>query len=365
VLRAFRFEGETLPLRDVVERSGLSKSTVYRLLCSLQEGQLIERTAADRYRSRVKPVAGRGLRLGFAGRISAFPFAQEVTASLRQAAEREGADLLTLDNGRGSQKALRNAEKLVQARVELAILYQPNEDVASQISARLAQADIPVIAVAFPHPGAVYYGANNYQAGLIGGRALGRWANQNWKGRVEEVILMGLREPSSVLQSRLAGLETGIRETLPAVEQYRVVSLDSGTFFGQSLAAVRRHLRFNSPRRTLIGSINDAAAIGAIRAFEEAGRANLCAAVGEGAAIDGREELRRSGTRLIGSVAFFPDKFGQNLLSLAHKMVTKKVVPPAVFVQHQLVTRENVNELYPDDPRRSQAEVESLLWQRA
>ena len=40
--------------------------------------------------------------------------------------------------------------------------------------ADLIEANIPVIAIDIPHPGATYFGANNYQAGLIGGRALGR-----------------------------------------------------------------------------------------------------------------------------------------------------------------------------------------------
>jgi ribose transport system substrate-binding protein len=36
-----------------------------------------------------------------------------------------------------------------------------------------------VAAIEAPHPGAAYLGADNYKAGLIGGKALERWAREN------------------------------------------------------------------------------------------------------------------------------------------------------------------------------------------
>ena len=33
-----------------------------------------------------------------------------------------------------------------------------------------------MIAIDIPHPGATYFGANNYQAGLLAGHYLARWA---------------------------------------------------------------------------------------------------------------------------------------------------------------------------------------------
>ena len=69
---------------------------------------------------------------------------------------------------------------------------------------------------------------------------------------------------------------------------------------------MRRHLRLNRSGRVLVGAINDASALGALRAFQEAGRADSCAIMGQNASPEARLELRQPGTRLIGSVAFFP-----------------------------------------------------------
>ena len=72
----------------------------------------------------------------------------------------------------------------------MVIEFQTYENVAPVIAARFCRQEYPVIAVEIPHPGAVYFGANNYEAGLIGGRALGKWAKENWTGIVDEVILI-------------------------------------------------------------------------------------------------------------------------------------------------------------------------------
>jgi ribose transport system substrate-binding protein len=84
-----------------------------------------------------------------------------------------------------------------------------------------------------------------------------------------------------------------------------------------------------------------------LRAFEEAGRGGLCAVMGQNAIREAREELRRPGTRLIGSVAYFPERYGEELIPLALAILQKKQVPSSVFVKHQLITPKNVGLIYP------------------
>jgi len=99
----------------------------------------------------------------------------------------------------------------------------------------------------------------------------------------------------------------------------------------------------------LVGAINDASALGALRAFQEAGRTDCCAIMGQNASPEGRAELRLSGTRMIGSVAFFPEKYGDDLVRVALDILNRRPVPPAVFVKHQLITQDTVNHVYPND----------------
>ena len=112
---------------------------------------------------------------------------------------------------------------------------------------------------------------------------------------------------------------------------------------------MRKHLRTSKSRRIVVGAINDPSALGALRAFQEAGRTASCAIVGHNASPEGRAELRQPGTRLVGSVAYFPEKYGDQILKVALDILHRRPVPPAVFVKHQMVTPDNINHIYPND----------------
>src|SRR5919107_1023027 len=99
ILRSFRGEGELLRLRDVVERTGLPKSTAHRLLRTLRDGGLIEEAGADQYRSMVRPVERqRRLRIGFGAQTTSSTFSQAVTESVRKAAAANGVELVEVNN---------------------------------------------------------------------------------------------------------------------------------------------------------------------------------------------------------------------------------------------------------------------------
>ena len=128
-----------------------------------------------------------------------------------------------------------------------------------------------------------------------------------------------------------------------------VVSIDGDGQFKTSLERVRKHLRETTAQRILVGTANDPAALGAARAFQEAGRADTCAIVGQNAEPDARAELRQPRTPLVASVGYFPERYGDGLVKLAVDLLTRKPVPPAVFVHHHVITRENVDHFYPND----------------
>jgi len=86
-----------------------------------------------------------------------------------------------------------------------------------------------------------------------------------------------------------------------------------------------------------------------MRAFQEAGRAHDCVVLGQNAEPEARVEMRTPQTRLIGSVAYFPEKYGDGLIKLALDILGLKPAPPAVFKNHQLITPETVDHFYPND----------------
>jgi ribose transport system substrate-binding protein len=129
----------------------------------------------------------------------------------------------------------------------------------------------------------------------------------------------------------------------------KVVTLDGDGQFKLSVERVRRHIGRSTKKRILVGAVNDSSALGAARAFQEAGRAANCAIVGQNAEPDARAELREPKTPMIGSVAYFPERYGEELISLALDILSRRPTPPAKFVRHQVITPSNLDHFYPND----------------
>jgi ribose transport system substrate-binding protein len=348
VLKAFQSLGEELGLTEVIERTQLPKTTVFRLLRTLIHGGLLERASSGVYRNRFGPVTARPFRIGFAAQGDS-EFCRAVMQNMETAAAREHVHLITVNNRYSAREALRNADILIKERVDLVLEFQTYERVAPVLASKFLEANVPVIAIEIPHPGATYFGANNYKAGLIGGKALGRWAREHWDGKVDQLLLLELPIAGSLLELRITGFADGLRAELPSIANVPVVHLNGRGNFEQVLEIVRQYLRRAPARRTLIGTVNDVCALAALRAFEEAGAGEKCAVVGQNAIRETRNELRRPGTRLVGTVAYFPERYGDEIIPLAIGILQKKSVPSTVFVKHQLITPRNVDLIYPLD----------------
>ena len=349
ILQAFQSPGEVLRLRDIVERTGFGKGMCFRLLHTLHHCGFVEKIDERHYRVMAVIRPRKRFRIGYAsqGQDSSFP--REVHAGLVRAAERERLELIVVDNRYQPKIALRNAQHLIKEQVDLVIEFQTDEAVAPAIASKYLEAGIPLIAIDIPHPGATYFGANNYQAGLLAGRYLGHYAQTCWIGHVDEVLILELARAGALVGARSKGIVAGIKETLRHGDDVRVISLDGDGQFKASLEKVRRYLRLSKARHVLVGAANDPSALGAVRAFQEAGRDATCAVVGQNAEPDARHELRSAHTPLLASVAYFPERYGSGLVRLALDILSRKPVPPAVFTRHQVITAENVDHHYPND----------------
>jgi ribose transport system substrate-binding protein len=279
IVAAFQTDGESLRLRDVAARTGLTRMTCFRLLFTLHQCGFLEKIGDNLYRKRITLRPNRKFVLGYAahGQNAALP--KDVQASLVRAAEREQFELIVVDNRYDSRKALRNADRLVKERVDLAIVFQADEIVAQDIASKFLHAGIPLIAIDIPHPGAIYFGADNYRAGVMAGHHLASWANKHWEGVVDEILILEVARAGSLPQARVRGMIDG----LDAIRErgHRVVKLDGDGDFARSQEVVSAYLRTSSARRILIGAATDPSALGALRAFEEAGRQLNCVVVGQ------------------------------------------------------------------------------------
>ena len=87
---------------------------------------------------------------------------------------------------------------------------------------------------------------------------------------------------------------------------------------------------------------NDDAALGALAAFEAAGRLDRVAAVGQNADRLGRAALQRNGFPFVGSTSYAPESYGARLIDLALKLLRGEPVPPAVYSSIRLFQHDGI-----------------------
>ena len=335
-----------MSLSDVVKQTGYERTIVFRLLRTLETEGLLRCPEGRQYVSNITLVGQKRFRIGYASQTND-SFSVAVTRGIRWAAERNQVDLIEVENRYSATAALRNAQKLASQKVDLAIEFQVYERIGTKISSIYEGAQIPVIAVEIPQPGAHFFGIDNYQVGQTAGRALVKAAQKLWRGEIDELLLLDLEIAGSLPHLRISGAESVVRGSLPGA--YRIHHVDSRGEMDRAFALVRRHLALSRAQRTLIFGVNDLAVLGALHAFAEAGRADRCLALGVGAIPEARRELRSPNTRLIGSIAPFPERYGDMIIQMALDIMQGRSVPPAVYAPVQLLTPQNINKYYPSE----------------
>jgi ABC-type sugar transport system substrate-binding protein len=116
--------------------------------------------------------------------------------------------------------------------------------------------------------------------------------------------------------------------------------------------------------RIAIVGINDEAVLGALAAFEKAGRLHQVVAVGQNADRLGRAALRRSDFPFIGSTSYAPERYGTQLLALALRILQGEPTPPALYSGHVFITPENIDEHYPPDDEEHVAVPPAVAMQQ-
>jgi ribose transport system substrate-binding protein len=338
-----------LSIQEVAAATGIERVTVFRLLCTLAGRGYVERLQNRKYRATSRR---RRFLVGYCAPLTGTAFRTDLAASLRLAAESAGVDLLVIDNDESDAAcSTKNAGLLIQAKVDLAVLFQPVEWIGHTMADQFLHASIPFITVEVPLPGGVYFGANNYQAGRLAGQVLGQFAAEHWKREVDRVVLVESSLTSALVAARLAGALVGLRAVLGPVDESRVAHLDGKAHVETSRDAMAEFLtQSKKGERLLVGCFNDQTAIGALQAVRAKSRERDVAIVGQNAAGESWDEIRNPRSRFIASIAYFPERYGGKLIGLARSILNREHVPPAVYTEHKVLDGSNIDRFYGGKP---------------
>ena len=278
----------------------------------------------------------------------------EIRRSFELASRGLPVDMIYYDNGGDGDKALANAEDAVASKVDLLIEYNSDARANAEIGRVLEAARIPLLAVNYSVPGAPLYTADNSGAGRIAGQALGKFAKENWSDQTLVVAILGdVADPSAAVTARIQGVTEGLRQELPDLSPVR---LDSA---GHSVRAERRHsLNFSRPKpdaRYLWRRSTTPPPSPPNLRLKRPGASSDCVIVSQGAdrSIHGGASEKKEidpanrGSVILGSVAYYFDRYGYEILPIAMRMLRGEQVPAQTLTKHIMISAKNVFREYP------------------
>jgi ribose transport system substrate-binding protein len=277
----------------------------------------------------------------------------DVRRSFELAARTLPLEMLYYDNAGDADSAISNAVDAIDGKVDLLIEYNPETSANPEIARRMKAAGIPVLAINYPVGDSALYTADNLAAGRIAGQALGAFAKQSWPDDAPVAVILGdLGDPSDAMALRVKGISGGLRAELPEVE---ATSLDTGGQPKRGEGLLTKFLVQQPRRKVLVATLDDLTTLSARVAVEIAVRINDCVIVSQGLdrSVHGGASEKKEidpanrASVVLGSVAFYLDRYGYEVLPLALRILNGETVPARTVTRHMLVTGANIFREYP------------------
>jgi ribose transport system substrate-binding protein len=277
----------------------------------------------------------------------------EVRRSFELASRTVPVDMIYYDNAGDPEAALANANDAVSRKVDLLIEYNSDAESNAEIARKLKAAAIPVLALNYPVPGAPLYAADNMLAGEIAGKALGEFANQTWADQTVVAVIAGdFADPAAYLPQRVKGIIDGLHKNLPDMT---ITRLDTSGNPVRVDGLLSKFLASQPRTKVLIATLDDPTALAGKGAIERAARTGDCIIVSQGldhsvhgGASEKKEiDPNNRGSVILGSVAYYVDRYGYEVLPLAMKILDGEQISERTTTRHILVSAKNVFSEYP------------------
>lgn len=290
------------------------------------------------------------LKVGYISLGEAIPFVSIVSNSIKDEAEKAGVELVVCDSEIDAAKALACGQNLKVQQVQAVLNFQLFEDSSPEICA--AYGDLPTIAIDIvQEPCQVaFMGADNTLAGTIAGRAVGDALKAENDCTYSSLVTLDTKGAGATTLARMNGMIAGFEEICGTIDPAKFRSIDVGgttdlalTKFGDALSAIE-------PGGLIaVLSLNDDMSLGAFAAARTAGREEELRLAGQGADPTSWKEIACN-PYWLADTAYFPETYGSILIPAVVDLLNGKTIPENLFVQHEVITKDNVRTFFPDTP---------------
>jgi ribose transport system substrate-binding protein len=290
------------------------------------------------------------MKVGYISLGESIPFVSLVTNGILEEAEKAGVEVVVCDSEIDAAKAIACAQNLKVQEVQAVLNFQLFEDSSAEVCT--AYGDLPTIAIDIvQEPCQVaFMGADNTLAGTIAGKYVGDALKAENDCDYEAVVTLATTGAGPTTLARMDGMIAGFEEACGPIPDDKFKSIDVGGTTDLALEKFGNQLSAIPPGGIIaVLSLNDDMSLGAFAAARTAGREGELRLAGQGADPTSWKEIACN-PGWLADTAYFPDRYGTILIPAVVDLLNGETLPENLFVEHEVVTKDNVRTLFPDTP---------------
>ena len=172
-----------------------------------------------------------------------------------------------------------------------------------------------------------------------------------WGGweAVDLVVLLQNPEGGEVTMLRSEGFAAALAEAYGDHVEAKIIRTDGGMGQSEQAQAAMDSVLISYPdaKKIAVTSINEETMAGVIAALQRAGRWNPQDMIVITLGVDdlGKSQIREGFSDA--GIAFFPEKYGEYLIPAACAILEGAPVPSHMYIENEIITRENIDQFYP------------------
>jgi ribose transport system substrate-binding protein len=274
-------------------------------------------------------------------------FVQSISSGVREAAAEAGIDLVECDAGWTRPGVSACAAELARAGVSGVISMQPFPDLNEDVCEALG--DVPTIGIVYDQgPCQVsLFEIDQHESGRLAGSALGALAAERFDCKVKAYVSLESGVDDEIGGARMDGYREGYEEHC-ALPQ-RSITLNDAQHLVTARTQFAGVLEDIKGKPIMVAGVSEDAILGAMSAAAKRDRSNHVWLSGQLADPVIRQTIACD-NHYVASVARFPERFGDTVVPVMVEAIEGAEVRPRLLAELELVTAQNVRELFPDTP---------------
>ena len=293
------------------------------------------------------PGSGAGLKIGYISNLESVPIVHTISESIREQAERSGADFVFCDGAGDTAKALDCAKSFKTQKVDGILNFQ--HDAAASASICAAGPDVPTIAIDIPQEPCqiAFMGVDNAYGGFVAGKLIGDYYKANFDCKYDAWVSLEQPEIGKPNDDRLGGYREGFASVCGEVTDPIIEGFDASADGGRAVMAdVLTKLPGKS--NIIVVSIDDEGIQGAFAAAKAVGREKDLWAGSLGVADDVQKCGIKNNPNWLAATAISPERYGWVGVPNLIKAIKGETINTELFVPLVAVNSDTIGDLYPE-----------------